>query len=262
MWAGLASLRSHLEATIASAVDRFGKQIGITLGYSADRMEKAGMQKLLAKLEQISAPARSENGANYSKTITAVSPTKHTPSRNHGRPESKQTVQPNADQVDGITPAKRRILNALAFFESIGIDSVDKVQLALMADASAGGGSYQNNLGSLRTAALICYPSPGDVQLTTTGRAIADAQQSPDSTDELQRLIRAKLPPAKVRILDALIAAYPEPLEKEELATRAGASVGGGSFQNNLGSLRSMGLITYPQPGQAAAAPVLFLEGR
>lgn len=29
---------------------------------------------------------------------------------------------------------------------------------------------------------------------------------------------------------------------------------------NNLGSLRSLGLIDYPSPGAAAALPVLFLD--
>jgi hypothetical protein len=31
---------------------------------------------------------------------------------------------------------------------------------------------------------------------------------------------------------------------------------------NNLGSLRSLGLLDYPQPGHAAAQSVLFLEER
>jgi hypothetical protein len=42
----------------------------------------------------------------------------------------------------------------------------------------------------------------------------------------------------------------------------AGASVTSSSFTNNLGSLRSLGLIDYPQPGQVVALPVLFLEER
>ena len=33
-----------------------------------------------------------------------------------------------------------------------------------------------------------------------------------------------------------------------------------GGYFNNLGSLRSLGLVDYPQPGTVAAQPVLFLE--
>lgn len=32
-------------------------------------------------------------------------------------------------------------------------------------------------------------------------------------------------------------------------------------FTNNLGRLRSLGLIDYPQPRQVVATPVLFLDG-
>ena len=34
-----------------------------------------------------------------------------------------------------------------------------------------------------------------------------------------------------------------------------------GGYFNNLGALRSLGLIDYPEPGYVKAEPVLFLEG-
>ena len=34
-----------------------------------------------------------------------------------------------------------------------------------------------------------------------------------------------------------------------------------GGYFNNLGALRSLGLIDYPEPGYMKAEPVLFLEG-
>lgn len=45
------------------------------------------------------------------------------------------------------------------------------------------------------------------------------------------------------------------------LADRIGVSPTSGGFFNNLGSLRSLGLIEYPRPAEVAALPVLFLEG-
>jgi AcrR family transcriptional regulator len=50
-------------------------------------------------------------------------------------------------------------------------------------------------------------------------------------------------------------------LSMDELAERAGVSVNSSGYTNNLGSLRSLGLIDYPAPGLVAAQPVLFLEG-
>lgn len=52
-----------------------------------------------------------------------------------------------------------------------------------------------------------------------------------------------------------------EPLEKSELAERAGVSASSSSFTNNLGSLRSLGLIGYPGPGLVVALQVLFMDG-
>lgn len=50
-------------------------------------------------------------------------------------------------------------------------------------------------------------------------------------------------------------------LSRADVAAAAGYEANGGAFQNPLGSLRSLGLIDYPAPGQVAALPVLFLEG-
>ena len=171
-------------------------------------------------------------------------------------------VSRRTEPPEGITPAKQRILDALAFLEGIGLAQADKTQLALMADARPTSGAYFNNLGALRTAELITYPRPGLVALTETGHAIADPGTAPATTAELQASIRAKLTPAKWRLLEALIAVYPKALPKDDLAARAGARDTSGAYFNNLGSLRSLGLLAYPAPGQVVACPVLFLDGR
>jgi hypothetical protein len=49
---------------------------------------------------------------------------------------------------------------------------------------------------------------------------------------------------------------------KADLAEAAGVSPASSGFQNNLGGLRSLGLIDYPHPGHVVATTVLFLEGR
>ena len=74
----------------------------------------------------------------------------------------------------------------------------------------------------------------------------------------------SNLKPALQKILDAL--AWSENLarrpgvavSKTVLAFHVGMSAGGGGFSNYLGSLRTSGLITYPQPGMVA----LTDEGR
>lgn len=159
-------------------------------------------------------------------------------------------------------PAQLRILNALAELEAIGVASVERTQLAFFADQSPRSSGYTNNLGALRTAGCIDYPSPGLVQLTEKGRALAEPTSAPPDTAALHQRIQAQIPPALWRILAATIAQYPGSLTREKLAELAGQSPTSSGYTNNLGRLRSLGLIDYPQPRQVVATPVLFIDGR
>ena len=159
-------------------------------------------------------------------------------------------------------PARQRILDALAWMGSIGVSAVQKTQLALLVKASPTSGGYFNNLGALRSAGLIEYPDPGRVALTEAGHAAADAPTRAPTTEDLHQKIEEILPPAKWKVLAELIAAYPRAMAKDDLAKTIGVSPTSGGYFNNLGSLRTRGLIDYPSPGQVIALPVLFLEGR
>jgi Mn-dependent DtxR family transcriptional regulator len=160
----------------------------------------------------------------------------------------------------GLTPAKQRLLNGLAFLRGIGATPADKTQLAILVGVSPSSGAYANNLGGLRSAGLIAYPSGGTVDLTDAGAALATTGGVPSTTEELHTAIREKLPPAKWRILEALIPLFPKAISKDDLAARLDVQPTSGAYANNLGSLRSLGLVDYPQPGHVAARPVLFLE--
>lgn len=181
------------------------------------------------------------------------------------RQDRPDTRRPGPREDGDVRPSgpQQRILDALAALEAIGLTDAHKTQLALFAQASPKSSSYTNNLGHLNNQlGLICYPSPGRVALTPAGRVIADASGAPTSTDELHRFVYGLVGGAKARLLEALIAQYPGDLSKDELAERAGASATSSSFTNNLGTLRSLGLIDYPGPGRIVALPVLFLEAR
>jgi len=56
-----------------------------------------------------------------------------------------------------------------------------------------------------------------------------------------------------------LIGVYPASLTRAQLATAVDASAGSSTFENNLGALRSFGVIDYPEQGRVVALSVLFL---
>jgi hypothetical protein len=61
-------------------------------------------------------------------------------------------------------------------------------------------------------------------------------------------------------LLRVLIDRYPQAMDRTELAAAAGSSATSSGFANNLGALRSLGLIDYPQRGQAMATGLLLPE--
>lgn len=163
-----------------------------------------------------------------------------------------------ATPVEGITRPQQRILDTLGMLEGIGIPVPTKTQLAVWCDVSPTSGGYFNNLGALKSAGLIDYPAGGSVSLADPGRAVAQPS-APPTTQEMQDALCAKVGNAKAAILRALIEIYPETINKDELASKIGVSPTSGGYFNNLGSLRTLGVIDYPQPGYAVALPILFV---
>jgi hypothetical protein len=176
------------------------------------------------------------------------------------QPNSKP-VQPSAPVLpEGLTNPQQRIVDALSWLESIGLYNPKRTIIAFLADQSPRSSGFTNNLGALRSAGLITYPSSDSLGFTDAGRAAANPQPAPLTTDELQRAVLSRLPRPQARILEILIDHYPDPVNREGLAERAGQSPKSSGYTNNLGALRGLGVIDYPSSSEAVALPVLFLE--
>jgi len=171
-----------------------------------------------------------------------LTPRKH-PSKNEG----------------AVSGPQQRVLDALAWLYHLGIaERASRVQVAFLARYKPGGGAFNNTLGAMRSAGLIEYPSSGEVTLTKSGLARARAPDVPLTDEALQRAIMDRLTGPQRRVLGAVIDAWPSDIGVNELARAAGYEAGGGAFNNQRGSLRSLGLIDYPRPGWVKALPVLF----
>lgn len=165
-----------------------------------------------------------------------------------------------AEAIEGVTAPQQRILNALAGLESMGIASVDRSVVAVFADQSPTSSGYGNNLGRLRTMSLIDYPTPGVICLTDAGRAGAEGLVI-NSVDELHSAWQKQLPAPQWNIVAKLIEAHPDAIHRESLAEQAGQSPTSSGYGNNLGRLRTLGIIGY-KPGQFVhATSLLFPEG-
>lgn len=179
-----------------------------------------------------------------------------------GKDRTVKTIVRVADRkiesMGEITGPMQRILDAIAWLESIGIDAPSQVAVAFLANYSYGGGAFNNPRGSLNSAGLVEYVGK-NIRLTEAGRAVANYPNVPLTADELQRHVMSVLPGPHQKILMTLISKYPNAISKDECAELSGYARGG-AFNNPLGKLHTMGLADYPQPGYVVAASLLFLE--
>lgn len=141
---------------------------------------------------------------------------------------------------------KQNLLDQLAWLELHGVYPVRKETLAAVAGVSPTSGGYFNNLGGLRSAGLIDYPKPGTVAFTDAGRELAHI---PDDDRPVHERWLSVVTNPQQTILRALIDMHPTAISKDELAERIGVSPTSGGYFNNLGRLRTLGAVDYPQPG-------------
>lgn len=168
----------------------------------------------------------------------------------------------NCRQPGGILKGpEQRILDAIAWLESIGVKAPEQAAVAFLAGYKTGGGAYNNPRGALRGKGLIEY-LPGDhLSLTPDGRRQANPPATVLTNDALQVQVLNRLPGPEQKILSALLDVYPAAMSNEDCASRAGYSIGGGAYNNPRGRLRTLGLIEYVQGG-LRARDLLFPNGR
>lgn len=164
----------------------------------------------------------------------------------HGRTSS---------ELDG---PQQKVLNAIAWMNSIGVATPDKGAVAFVAGYSPSSSGFQNACGALRSKGLVSYPAGGAIELTADGQHEAEFPDRTLSNEELQQKILNKLPGPERQILSALIELYPVEIHKEQLAQKIEKSWMSSGFQNACGRLRSLGLVRYPGPNMIAAEKILF----
>jgi hypothetical protein len=239
------------------AVQNLGKMLGDAGRAMADRLQeilKAEASLMGTVRRAVTTPTAAAPKPAPQLAIVKVH-SAHPPGRMILR-DSENSEGPAGD----ITPAQRRILQALADFAGIGRHDVPRTWVAARAGASHRSSSFANNLGALRSKGLIEYAGQG-IRATVAGFVICPVAGAPLTTQEMLDSCMRLLVPAQQKILAQAFAAYPRALPKAELAEAAQASPNSSSYANNLGALRSAGMIEYVDGG-VKAADWIFVDGR
>lgn len=215
-------------------------------GITASASMSPKLRKTLERLAELSAQALSETGATRSGV---------TPRQQKAAPAPAAATGPVSD---GLTGPEQRILDAIAWLESIGVDAPEQPAVAFLAGYKFGGGAYNNPRGRLNQRGLVEYRPGGLIALTDQGRELANFPSALASNSELHDRVLQRLAGPEQRLLRPLLNAYPQPMSNTDLAAAAGYTAGAGAFNNPRGRLRSLGLIDYPTPGMVVAKSLLF----
>lgn len=159
----------------------------------------------------------------------------------------------------GLSRPQQRILDALAWLESIGIGQADRTRVAMLADASPKSSGFEKNVSTLSSKGLVAYPVPGTLKLTEAGRAAANAPATLPTNADLHAAIRSKISGPQWALLEALIRQR-VPLSRAELAEQAGVSAASSGFEKNVSTLSGFGFVTYPERGYVQVADIMFVE--
>jgi uncharacterized protein len=180
------------------------------------------------------------------------------PAQRQPAPPPVRQPQPAREPSEGITGPQQRILDALAWWRAFGIEQPTNEQVAFIAGYSPNSGGFNNLKGGLRTYGFVDYPQPGRIALTEAGTEKVAAPTLEVTQDAFHAQVRAKLSGPQLRVFDPVLAAYPDNIASATVADAAGYTANSGGFNNLRGSLRTLGLIDYPSPGNVRAADWLF----
>lgn len=133
------------------------------------------------------------------------------------------------------------IINAVRWWNVLGVDAPSHAQVAFVAGYSHKSGTWATYLSRLRSMALI--EGRGDLVLTNDGWAASQEPPTPPSGDQLRAVVLAKLDAPLARILTPIMEAYPNGLSHQDASERAGYSAQSGTWATYLSRLRSLDLI-------------------
>jgi hypothetical protein len=142
------------------------------------------------------------------------------------------------------TGPQHRVLRSLAMWKVLGHPNPSREMVAAASGYSPGSGNFNNLLGGLAAAGAIGKPMPGHLSL------LMDVDEM--SADEGRQMLLDHLNNPQRKLVDALNGAGD--MSRDDLGARTDYSPGSGNFNNLIGSLSTLGLITKPASGYVALA--------
>lgn len=135
-----------------------------------------------------------------------------------------------------------------------------RTQLGTLSNFSAKGGTFGNYLSTLKREGLVMEVNR-ELKVSQAGFDwLGIAPSRPQTSAERLAVWRSVLRAGERKMLDALVAVYPQSLSRQELGQEAGYEATGGTFSNYLSTLRRNDLVEV-QGGQIRVNSVFEENG-
>lgn len=232
----------------------------------ASRFLVGAVRGLNEELQTKYTMASSQHGAVESSPVPNVSPQNGTLAR--GRDEDRgphpraggggnRAAAPKGTAIGG---PLQSIINAVRFWNSVGVSSPSRVQVAVVAGYTATSGTFRNYLAEARNGhALIEYTGDG-IRLTDAGRSASSGIKYYNRR-EMRDEIRGRMTGPQSKMLGILLehsGKSVKEMARTHLAELSGYEATSGTFRNYLAEMKGLGLITYPKKTTVAPAELLF----
>jgi len=204
------------------------------------------------------------------ETVAIPPPVIHAPVRRESpAPVGNRPVQKPVTpyiSANGVTAPEQKVLDALGWFEAMGIGEPTRIQTGFVAGykvSKKGGGTFAQIIADMTRTGLI-EQGRGSVRLTEHGRSLAQDPGLGRTNEAMHSAVLDRLPEPERKILRELLLHYPDAVNRIDLGAATGYTVtakGGGTFAQLLANLKTLGLIDYPRPAHVAALAVLYPMG-
>lgn len=229
LWAQRFDAVSGQYNALAKRVEKAKAALGVD-----DVLDRHGIEKPPAMGKAAAAPAPVHSPAYKPRENRQTAP----------RPEPAPAV------VGELTLSRKQqeILNALAWWERMGVAEPSNAQLGAVALIDTTGGHYSNVIGPLSTHGLV-ERLQGACRLTDAGRELAQVEDTGHTMAEYHDHLRERVRRSRnatgktLEILNAIIDAGGEELTSEQIGALVSMDHTGGHFSNCIGPLGSMSLI-------------------
>jgi hypothetical protein len=211
--------------------------------------------------------ARVRNALDALKVDQATSPSKP-PAKSYAGPPPPSPAPRSASIPESNAPSSassgvisgpiQKLIDAVAHWEAFGLPSPTVQQVAFMAGYASTSGTWDTYRSRARTMGLIELPGGGKMRLTDAGRAAASSDGVITSPQDLHLAVKLKLAGPLQRLLDVLLAAYPETVSRADWASGAGYEPTSGTADTYRSRIMALDLATSPERGVVRAADWLF----